>query len=44
MTSREGDEIRKRAVEMGAAVRQSVADGGITRMELDSFIAHISTI
>lgn len=44
VASKEGDEIRKRAVEMGAAVRQSVADGGVTRMELDSFIAQISRI
>ncbi|WOH06469.1 hypothetical protein DCAR_0625897 [Daucus carota subsp. sativus] len=44
MASEEGDENRKRAVEMGAAVKQSLADGGVTRMELDSFVAHISRI
>ncbi|KAK2992840.1 hypothetical protein RJ640_019322 [Escallonia rubra] len=42
MASEEGDEIRKRAVELGAGVRRSVDEGGITRMELDSFIAHIT--
>ncbi|KAA8517143.1 hypothetical protein F0562_017436 [Nyssa sinensis] len=42
MASKEGDEIRKRVAELGAAVRQSVAEGGVSRMELDSFIAHIT--
>ncbi|KAK2992842.1 hypothetical protein RJ640_019324 [Escallonia rubra] len=42
MASEEGDEIRKRAVELGGAVRRSVDEGGITRMELDSFLSHIS--
>ncbi|CAI9765654.1 unnamed protein product [Fraxinus pennsylvanica] len=42
MGSKEGDEIRQRAAELGVAVRESVAEGGATRMELDSFIAHIS--
>uniref|UniRef100_A0A5B7AP14 Glycosyltransferase n=1 Tax=Davidia involucrata TaxID=16924 RepID=A0A5B7AP14_DAVIN len=42
MASKEGDEIRKRAAELGGAVRQSVAEGGVSRMELDSFIAHIT--
>ncbi|KAA8517128.1 hypothetical protein F0562_017421 [Nyssa sinensis] len=41
MASKEGNEIRKRAAEFGGAVRQSVAEGGVSRMELDSFIAHI---
>ncbi|KAA8517140.1 hypothetical protein F0562_017433 [Nyssa sinensis] len=42
MASKEGDDIRKRVVELGGAVRQSVAEGGVSRMELDSFIAHIT--
>ncbi|KAA8517142.1 hypothetical protein F0562_017435 [Nyssa sinensis] len=42
MASKEGDDIRKRAAELGVAVRQSVAEGGVSRMELDSFIAHIT--
>ncbi|CAI9779497.1 unnamed protein product [Fraxinus pennsylvanica] len=42
MGSKEGYEIRQRAEELGVAVRKSVAEGGATRKELDSFIAHIS--
>lgn len=38
----EGTEIRRRAVELGAAIRRSVVEGGVTRKELDSFIAHIT--
>ncbi|XP_055802711.1 zeatin O-xylosyltransferase-like [Solanum dulcamara] len=42
MASEEGDAIRKRAEELGEAVRQSTEKGGASRMELDSFIAHIT--
>ncbi|PON81183.1 UDP-glucuronosyl/UDP-glucosyltransferase [Trema orientale] len=42
MASEEGDEIRKRVVEIGEAVKQSVAEGGDCRSEWDSFIAHIT--
>ncbi|KAA8518134.1 hypothetical protein F0562_015608 [Nyssa sinensis] len=42
MASEEGDKIRKRAAELGGAVRQSVAAGGVSRTELESFIAHIN--
>ncbi|KAI3471698.1 hypothetical protein Pfo_028348 [Paulownia fortunei] len=42
MASREGDEMRKRAAELGDAVKQSVMKGGATRKEMDSFIAHIN--
>lgn len=42
MASEEGEEMRKRAAELGGRVRRSVEDGGVTRMELDSFVAHIS--
>ncbi|KAK3000450.1 hypothetical protein RJ639_021121 [Escallonia herrerae] len=42
MGSKEGDEMRERAVELGGAIRKSVDEGGVTRMEFDSFIAHIS--
>ncbi|XAR68491.1 Trans-zeatin O-beta-D-glucosyltransferase [Bertholletia excelsa] len=42
MASEEGDEVRKRAEEMGQAVRASMNQGGVSRMELESFIAHIS--
>nr|XP_043613002.1 zeatin O-glucosyltransferase-like [Erigeron canadensis] len=42
MASNEGDEIRKRAAELGDRVRQSMANGGVTRLELDSFVAHVT--
>ena len=42
MASEEGDTIRKRAEELGEAVRQSTEKGGAFQIELDSFIAHIT--
>lgn len=42
IASKEGEEIRKRAEELGASTRQAVEEGGVSRMELDSFIAHIT--
>ncbi|XP_074276803.1 zeatin O-glucosyltransferase-like [Silene latifolia] len=42
MASKEGDELRNRAVEMGEVVRGSVAKGGASSLELDSFVAHIT--
>ncbi|CAN4080913.1 unnamed protein product [Withania somnifera] len=42
MASEEGDVIRKRAEELGEAVRRSTEKGGASRMELDSFIEHIT--
>ena len=42
MDFEEGDEIRKRAAELGCAVRQFVEEGGISRLELDSFIVRIT--
>ncbi|KAF4381487.1 hypothetical protein G4B88_029842 [Cannabis sativa] len=42
MASDEGCEIRKRTVELGDEVRKSTDEGGVTRMEWDSFIAHIT--
>ncbi|CAH1418421.1 unnamed protein product [Lactuca virosa] len=42
MASDEGDAIRKRAAKLGDDVRRSVEKGGVTRMEIDSFIAHIT--
>lgn len=42
MNSEEGAEMRDRAMELSEAVKRSVDEGGVTRMELDSFIAHIS--
>ncbi|XP_015167633.1 zeatin O-glucosyltransferase-like [Solanum tuberosum] len=42
MASEEGDLIRKRAEELGEAIRQSTEKGGASQIELDSFIAHIT--
>ncbi|XP_051141426.1 zeatin O-xylosyltransferase-like [Andrographis paniculata] len=42
MVSEEGKEIRKRAEELGARVRKATQPGGTSRLELDSFIAHIT--
>lgn len=42
MASKEGDEMRKRAAELGGAVRRSVSEGGDSCKEWDSFIAHIN--
>ncbi|OAY40388.1 zeatin O-glucosyltransferase [Manihot esculenta] len=43
IASDEGDGIRKRAAELGESVRESMVEGGSSRMEIDSFIAHISS-
>ncbi|KAK1428858.1 hypothetical protein QVD17_17698 [Tagetes erecta] len=41
MDSDEGNEMRKRAKKIGEDVRRSVEEGGVTRMEIDAFVAHI---
>ncbi|KAH7525127.1 hypothetical protein FEM48_Zijuj06G0192100 [Ziziphus jujuba var. spinosa] len=41
MASDEGDEMRKRAADLGAALRTSTDEGGVSRMEWDSFVKHI---
>ncbi|KAF8398340.1 hypothetical protein HHK36_017267 [Tetracentron sinense] len=41
MVSEEGEGMRKRAKELGRAVRESVSGGGSSRVDLESFIAHI---
>ncbi|XP_052174422.1 zeatin O-glucosyltransferase-like [Diospyros lotus] len=43
MASKQGEEIRKRAEKLGSVIRQAVKAGGISRLELDSFIAHITS-
>ncbi|XP_055808750.1 zeatin O-glucosyltransferase-like [Solanum dulcamara] len=42
MASKIGDEMRNRAKKLSVEIRKSVAEGGIKRMELDSFISHIT--
>lgn len=41
MDSRDGEEMRRRAVNLGREVKRSVAEGGISRMEMDSFISYL---
>lgn len=42
MTTKEGHDMKKRAAELGNAVRGSLAKDGAARLEMDSFIAHIT--
>ncbi|KAH0655910.1 hypothetical protein KY290_031555 [Solanum tuberosum] len=42
MASEEGDMIRNRSQELSKAVRRSTEEGGVSRMELESFVAHIT--
>ena len=42
MESEEGNEMRKRAKKIGEDVRRSMEEGGVTRMEIDAFVAHIT--
>lgn len=42
MGTNEGEEIRRRAMEMGEGVRESVMEGGVSLLQLQSFIAHIT--
>ncbi|KAK1397493.1 Glycosyltransferase [Heracleum sosnowskyi] len=42
IASKEGDEIRKRAAELRNDMKKSVGEGGVSRLELDSFIDHIT--
>ncbi|XP_071912150.1 zeatin O-glucosyltransferase-like [Coffea arabica] len=41
MDSAEGEEMRQRAKLLTKAVKDSVMEGGVSRLEMDSFIAHI---
>lgn len=42
MGSEEGDGVRKRAEELSAVVRKATEEGGASRLEFDSFVAHIT--
>ncbi|XP_047962908.1 zeatin O-glucosyltransferase-like [Salvia hispanica] len=44
MASEEGEGIRRRAAEVGAAVRKSMEEGGESCMEIERFIAHITRL
>ncbi|PWA40681.1 UDP-glucuronosyl/UDP-glucosyltransferase [Artemisia annua] len=41
MDTSEGEAIRKKAVELGGELRRSKMEGGVTRIELESFISFI---
>ncbi|KAI3677887.1 hypothetical protein L6452_37159 [Arctium lappa] len=41
MDSKEGEVIRRRAVELGGELRRSMAEGGVTRNELNSLVSYI---
>lgn len=41
MDSEEGEVIRRRAVELGGELRRSMAEGGVTRNELNSLVSYI---
>ncbi|KAI3682371.1 hypothetical protein L1987_82307 [Smallanthus sonchifolius] len=42
MDSDEGNEMRKRAKKIGENVRQSVEEGGVTSLEINAFVDHIT--
>ncbi|XP_057784479.1 zeatin O-glucosyltransferase-like [Salvia miltiorrhiza] len=42
IASDEGGEVRKRAEELAAVLRGATEEGGASRLEMDSFIAHIT--
>ncbi|XP_057500041.1 zeatin O-glucosyltransferase-like [Actinidia eriantha] len=42
MVSKEGEEMRKRAVELGSVARRSVEEGGASHLDFGSLIAHIT--
>lgn len=42
MASEEGDELRQRAAELSAAIKESVEENGVATADLNTFIAHIT--
>jgi len=42
MQTKEGDEMRERALKLKNAIHKSVDEGGVTGMEMESFISHIT--
>nr|GMC86081.1 zeatin O-glucosyltransferase-like [Ipomoea batatas] len=41
MATEEGERMRQRAADFGCAMKKAVADGGVSRIELDGFVDHI---
>ncbi|XP_054802301.1 zeatin O-glucosyltransferase-like [Prosopis cineraria] len=44
MATREGDEMRKKAMNLKNIVLQSCDEGGVSRLEMEAFIAHITRV
>lgn len=42
METEEGSEMRNRAKKLKDAVRRSMEEGGVSRLEMENFIAHIT--
>lgn len=42
MASKEGEVMKKRAEELGKSIREATEEGGVSRIELESFINHIT--
>lgn len=42
IASEEGDEIRKRSAELRNDIKKSVVEGGVSHLELESFVSHIT--
>ncbi|CAJ1967619.1 unnamed protein product [Sphenostylis stenocarpa] len=42
METKEGDEMRERAVKLKNGIQRSMEEGGVSRMEMGCFIAHIT--
>ncbi|CAL0310077.1 unnamed protein product [Lupinus luteus] len=42
MATKEGDEMRQRAMNLKSVILKSKDEGGVSRVEMDSFIAHIT--
>ncbi|GKB81216.1 zeatin O-glucosyltransferase-like protein [Tanacetum coccineum] len=42
MDSKEGDEMRKSAVMLGDSIKKSMMEGGVSRLEMDSFVSYIT--
>ncbi|KAL2327059.1 hypothetical protein Fmac_020486 [Flemingia macrophylla] len=43
METKEGDEMRERAIRLKHAIQRSIDEGGVSHMEMESFIAHITS-
>ncbi|XP_027934037.1 zeatin O-glucosyltransferase-like [Vigna unguiculata] len=42
MQTKEGEEMRERAMELKNGIHRSMEEGGVSRMEMESFISHIT--